>query len=167
MTDHKPKKGVSSVAAARLQRWAILLSAYQYDIEFRSTSAHGNADALSRLPLPDDEGEHPSETRLCNIRQIEMLLVTSKEIRVAIQRDQILSKVLSYTRKGWPNQVPKALQPYRSKLAELSVEEGSLKDEILAELHREHMGISRIKALARGYVWWLGVAKDIERMAKS
>ena len=186
VTDHKPltsilgpKKGVSSVAAARLQRWAILLSAYQYDIEFRSTSAHGNADALSRLSLPDDEGEHPLETRLCNIRQIEMLPVTSKEIRVATQRDQILSKVLSYTRKGWPNQVPKALQPYRSKLAELSVEEGcllwggrvvipsSLKDKILAELHKEHMGISRMKALARGYVWWLGVAKDIERMAKS
>ena len=60
VTDHKPlttilgpKKGVPSVAAARLQRWALLLAAYDYDIEFRSTSAHGNADALSRLPLPN------------------------------------------------------------------------------------------------------------------
>ena len=28
-----------------------MLSAYQYDIEFRPTYKHGNADCLSRLPL--------------------------------------------------------------------------------------------------------------------
>ena len=51
ITDHKPltvifgsKKGISSLAAARLQRWAVLLSAYQYDIEFKPTEAHAYAD---------------------------------------------------------------------------------------------------------------------------
>ena len=41
ITDHKPllailgpKKGIPSLAAARLQRWAILLSAYNYQLEF-------------------------------------------------------------------------------------------------------------------------------------
>ena len=60
ITDHKPltsilgpKKSVSAVAAARLQRWALLLAAYNYDIEFRSTKEHGSVDALSRLPLQD------------------------------------------------------------------------------------------------------------------
>ena len=57
---HKPlttiKKGVPSVATARLQRWTLLhvLAAYHYDIEFRSTMAHGNADALPRLLLPEE-----------------------------------------------------------------------------------------------------------------
>ena len=58
VTDHKPlitilgpKKGIPPLAAARLQRWAWTLSAYLYDIEFRSTGAHANADGLSRLPL--------------------------------------------------------------------------------------------------------------------
>ena len=53
ITDHKPlttilgpKKGIPAVAAARLQRWAVQLGAYNYDIEFRSTDNHGNADAL-------------------------------------------------------------------------------------------------------------------------
>ena len=45
------KKGIPSLAAARLQRWAVLLSAYVYDIEFRPTGEHSNVDALSRLPL--------------------------------------------------------------------------------------------------------------------
>lgn len=100
VTDHKPltsifgpKKGVLSVAAARLQRWALLLTAYNYNIEFRSTTAHGNADALSRLPLPTTGSQVPSEIRLCNLRKIEVLPVTSVEIRTATQRDPILSKV--------------------------------------------------------------------------
>ena len=52
MTILGPKTGIPSLAAARLQRWAIVLSAYQYGIEFKRTEAHGNADGLSRLPLP-------------------------------------------------------------------------------------------------------------------
>ena len=54
VTDHRPlttilspHKGIPSLAAARLQRWAIILSAYKYDIEFKCTQLHGNADALS------------------------------------------------------------------------------------------------------------------------
>ena len=45
LTDHKPlmtilgpKTGVPPLAAARLQRWALLLSAYEYDLEFRPTA---------------------------------------------------------------------------------------------------------------------------------
>ena len=58
VTDHKPlttilgpKTGIPSMAAARLKGWALLLSAYNYSIEFKSTREHGNADGLSRLPL--------------------------------------------------------------------------------------------------------------------
>ena len=82
ITDHKPlmsilgpKKEISSVATARLQRWAILLSSYHYDIEFWATTAHGDADALSRLPLPQTGPEYVSEAQMCNLRQLEMLPV--------------------------------------------------------------------------------------------
>jgi len=183
VTDHKPlasifgpKKGVPAVAAARLQRWALLLSGYHYDIEFRSTTAHGNADALSRLPLPESGGEHPSETRQYHVRQIELLPLTSQDIRKATQKDSLLSKVCSYSLKGWPAQIPKPLKIYHSKIAELSVEEGcvlwggrvvipqALKATMLAELHKEHMGIARMKALAQSHVWWAGIDKDLEML---
>ena len=43
----------------------------------------------------------------------------------------------------------------------------SLQESVLAELHREHMGISKMKALARSHVWWSGLDKDLEAMARS
>ena len=43
----------------------------------------------------------------------------------------------------------------------------SLKDVIKAELHKEHLGISKMKALARGHVWWAGIDKELENLVKS
>ena len=57
-TDHKPltvifnsRKSIPPLSAARLQRWSVILSAYDYTIAFKSTQLHGNVDGLSRLPL--------------------------------------------------------------------------------------------------------------------
>ena len=62
ITDHKPLIAIFNPAreipqrtAPRLQRWALLLSNYNYDIHFRPTSLHANADALSRLPAGPDQ----------------------------------------------------------------------------------------------------------------
>ena len=59
-SDHKPlihifgeSKSVPVMASARLQRWALTLSSYTYNIKFKSGKTQGNANALSRLPLPD------------------------------------------------------------------------------------------------------------------
>ena len=38
-----------------LQRWAIILSAYTYDLQYKPTNEHGNAaDMLSRLATGPD-----------------------------------------------------------------------------------------------------------------
>ena len=59
VTDHKPllallseHRGTSPQASARIRRWSLLLSMYEYTLKFRRTETHGNADTLSRLPLP-------------------------------------------------------------------------------------------------------------------
>ena len=59
VTDHKPllmvlgpKGHIASVSASRLHRWAVILSAYDFNLEFRLTNQHTNADFLSRHPLP-------------------------------------------------------------------------------------------------------------------
>ena len=59
-SDHKPlihifgeSQSVPVMASARLQRWALTLSSYTYNIKYKSGKNQGNADALSRLPLPE------------------------------------------------------------------------------------------------------------------
>ena len=63
VTDHQPlvkifepKTGISSVVAGQLQRWALCLAGYQYDIVYyKPTQKHGNADGLSRYPSTESE----------------------------------------------------------------------------------------------------------------
>ena len=54
-TDHKPLIGLNSklptLVTARLQRWVLTLSVYNYQIEYRTGANNGNADALSRKPF--------------------------------------------------------------------------------------------------------------------
>ena len=56
VTDHKPvcaifspKKQLPIFTAQRLQSYAITLMANQFDIQYKPTKDHGNADGLSRL----------------------------------------------------------------------------------------------------------------------
>lgn len=60
VSDNKPLQyllsdshAVPTMASAKLQRWALLLSGYQYKISYRPGERLANADVLSRLPLPD------------------------------------------------------------------------------------------------------------------
>ena len=116
VTDHQPfttifsdKKGIPPLAAARLQRWALLLSAHHYTIQFRPTKAHANANP-----------------NLFNICQIESLPLTSGQLKQATRTDPTLSKVLMFTKTGWPMQVSEALKPYWNRRLELSLEEGCI-----------------------------------------
>ena len=44
---------MSPQASARIRRWSLYLSMFEYTLKFRNTTAYANADALSRLPLPE------------------------------------------------------------------------------------------------------------------
>ena len=183
VTDHKPlmsilgpKRNLPTLAAARLQRWAILLLGYQYDLEFRRSEQHSNADGFSRLPRASRDGadDTAAGTTAFNLHQIEAIPLSAKELREATRKDPSLRAVSWYTREGWPREPPKELQPYHRKRAELSLEAGclfwgtrvvvpkELQSRVLSELHRSHPGIVRMKGIARAHVWWPELSKAIE-----
>ena len=134
VTDHKPllstfglKNAIPPVAAACLQRWAVLLSAYSYDVEFRRTERHTNADSLSRLPLRSPCADTvQDEATIFSLCQVEYLPVTAGEIQKASRNDPVLSKVFRYTKIGWLKQVEDELKPYWNHHNELCIEGGCL-----------------------------------------
>ena len=168
ITDHKPlttilgpKQGVPQVAAARMQRWALMLSAYSYSIQFRPTLAHSNADGLSRLPLPADVAVgNPEDPTIFNLTQISSLPVKASDIANATRKDPLLSKVLVYMRQGWPERVEEPLKIFSYRRHELTIEGDVLlwgmrvvvpsrfRNVVLQELHQGHQGIVRMKGLA-------------------
>ena len=84
VTDHQPlckifgeKEGVPTLAAARMQRWALLLGAYQFSIQHIPGKQNVCADCLSRLPVFAQR--HPVE-KIQVIMEIDTLPVTAKQI---------------------------------------------------------------------------------------
>ena len=135
-TDHKPlmslfgeTKAVPSQASGRIQRWALTLAAYEYTLQFRPTEKHGNADAMSRLPLPNIPTTVPLPKEVVLLVEgLQDSPIATDQVQAWTRRDPLLSKVLSYTQKGWPKgEIPAELKPYWHRHTELSVEAGCLK----------------------------------------
>ena len=56
------------------------------------------------------------------VKQIEALPVSAVELQTMTRTDPLLSKVLQYTKKGWPTSVSDSLKPYFNRREELSLE---------------------------------------------
>ena len=133
-TDHKPlmtilgpKTGIPPLAAARMQRWALTLSAYHYNIEYRKSSDNANADAMSRLPARVTEPETDNDIFVCSF--LEEIPIRAKDISDATRVDPVLSQVLKYTLEGWPrtlNQSQSELKPFFNQKEHLSVEQNCI-----------------------------------------
>ena len=131
LTDHQPlvtilgpKTGVPPLAAERMQRWSLMLATYQYEIEYRKSAEHANAEALSRLVQASLE-EQGEEEEVYLISYLEELPVTAREIAAATRKDPVLARVYDFTLHGWPQALDDpVLQPFFSRKQELSVDRG-------------------------------------------
>ena len=110
VSDRKPlqyllseSRGAPVMASARLQRWALILGAYQYTISYRPGEKMANADGLSRLPLPESpasaEVPLPGEV-VCLLQTLQSSPITAEQIRQWTSKDPILSKVRELVAKG-------------------------------------------------------------------
>lgn len=171
-----PTRGTSGVAAARLQRWSIILSAYKYQIKHRSAAKMTHVDALSRLPLTE---EVEVESVNINFFRHSGELIDRKLISRRTLEDKKLSKVFDYVANGWPklNVIDVNILPFAKKQNSLALEDGcifygnnivipnSLQKVVLELLHENHVGIVKMKLIARSYVWWPALQGDIENYA--
>ncbi|XP_053968274.1 uncharacterized protein K02A2.6-like [Anastrepha ludens] len=187
ITDHKPlvsifspDKNLPTMTAQRIQRWAITLMGYQFQIKYRKTTNHANADTLSRLPSGPDEDFDNGE-----INQVVAIQtpIDIEVIRKSTNSDKILRRVKEYIQKGWPHKLcpnDQDLRPYFNRKLSLITQNDlillqsdvtrvtipySLRDQVLRQLHVGHWGVVKMKQLARQHCWWDGIDNDIARIA--
>ncbi|GFU22175.1 uncharacterized protein K02A2.6 [Trichonephila clavipes] len=77
-----------------------LFRSFEFDIIFRKTIEHGNADFLSRLPKTSEELEVKDDITIFQMSQIEALPVTSKVLRQETSKDIELGPLLRALREG-------------------------------------------------------------------
>ena len=187
ITDNKPltaifgpKTGLPVLAAERMQRWAMFMAGFNYEIQYRNSKENANADCLSRLPCQSvsDSGE----PMVSHLFHVDILPCSHEQIRNKTKKDLILSKVIRYSLDGWPSKLPETedeLKAYFHRRNEITYEQGVLmwgariivpekcRRSVLEEVHSGHIGIVKMKAVARSYVWWPKMDAEIEKCAKS
>ncbi|XP_063542080.1 uncharacterized protein K02A2.6-like [Cydia strobilella] len=185
VTDHKPlisifgpQTGVPSMTSSRMQRWALLLMAYDFDIQYVN-SAGNCADALSRLPIGQSKEVDPPEQSYLHFAS-DALFLDCNEVRLKTAKDPLLGRVVNYIKNGWPDSAEiREMQPYFNRQKELYLELDCVmwghrvvlpevcREMVLRELHEPHMGVVKTKAMARSYVWWPGMDEAIEARCRA
>ncbi|XP_055614966.1 uncharacterized protein K02A2.6-like [Toxorhynchites rutilus septentrionalis] len=198
-TDHAPllrifgsKNGIPVYTANRLQRWALQLLLYDFNIVYINTSKFGNADILSRLinqhVKPEEDFVVASIITENDVRSIALDAVTAlplnfRTIQHATRSDPVLSNVYRFVQQGWPQSKTairdRSLQQFFDRSGSLSTVRGCVmfaerlvipsefRARCLQHLHRGHPGIQRMKAIARSFVYWPSIDSDIAAHVKA
>jgi len=150
-----------SVATARLQRWMLIVSMYDCRVVYRKGTNMQNADALSRLPLNKITGVEYIDLNV--LETTKNAPVTVEQIANETKKDPVLEKDYGCIMNGWPSNIELQLKKIFTIKDKLSCDKGciffenrvvcpnNLKKKVLDVLHEGHLGIVRMKLLARSY----------------
>lgn len=180
-TDHEPLVGVFrgtdlSAVYKRLQRYVLKKHAYDFTLHYRRGGENVLADFCSRFPDAwVGPGDVKEELFVNSLQMGSEFQINLELFRAKTDKDDTLSTLRTLLQKGYPRKgVSAGLRPFVLLWRSLSVEGGlvtyngrvvvpaSLRERVLELLHQPHLGIVRTKALARQYVFWIGLNRELE-----
>ncbi|XP_062542178.1 uncharacterized protein LOC134210171 [Armigeres subalbatus] len=95
------QKGLPVMSALRMQHYATFLQSFDYEVRFRKSSQHANADAMSRCPLKKSDPDNVvEESDVVELNQIGTLPLTAEELSQATSEDKSVQKLIQGLRYG-------------------------------------------------------------------
>ncbi|KAK9700889.1 RNase H-like domain found in reverse transcriptase [Popillia japonica] len=91
----RPEKNLPTTSAIRLLHYASFMVGFKYQIIYRNTKEHANADYFSRFALQHTKAETLDEEATYYLSQIQILPVTRNEIRKETRKDTELTKIIN------------------------------------------------------------------------
>ncbi|XP_037944434.1 uncharacterized protein K02A2.6-like [Teleopsis dalmanni] len=189
ITDHKPlsqilqpNKSLPVLCISRMANYAEFLSRFDFEVIYKNSKANANADYLSRASLQQinqlqqivathsDECDEFDNFMICQINQLP---VKAERIAIETRKDKHLGKIIRLLESG------RCLkrEGYKSPEASYVLSSGCLtfehrvvipphyRQRLLENLHTSHLGMVKMKGIARSFIYWPGIDKDIENMA--
>ncbi|XP_037931195.1 uncharacterized protein K02A2.6-like [Teleopsis dalmanni] len=185
ITDHKPlsqilqpNKSLPVLCISRMANYA----EFDYEVIYKNSKANANADYLSRASLQQinqlqqtvathsDECDAFDNFMICQINQLP---VKAERIAIETRKDQHLGEIIRLLESG------RCLKRecYKSPEASYVLSSGCLtfehrvvipphyRQKLIENLHTSHLGMVKMKGIARSFIYWPGIDKDIENMA--
>jgi transposase InsO family protein len=181
-SDHAPlrfifdnTKPINERISARLQRWGLILKAYDFTIVNIRGDEMFLPDCLSRMSRNSvDEEDEITVSFTLNEHEVPLF----KDIQYHSKTSEI-SKIMKFVQHKWPVHVPRHLLVYARDKMEYSVHNGCLyrgfrivvppllRSKVLEVFHQHHPGMARMRQLMRQFVWWPGLDGDIQKHVSS
>lgn len=179
VTDNEPltrifshNKALPQMTSARLLRYASFLSGFDYSVKFKKGKDNQNVDCLSRAPIKhkidthDSIGEEVNQLCTQTVFQISSEHITFQTIQIETSEDPELKQIVSdlqCTSTDSAYTLHNGVLYWQDRI----VIPSNLREKVLTELHETHIGIMKMKQLARRYVYWPRIDSDIEKLVKS
>ncbi|XP_003739239.1 uncharacterized protein K02A2.6-like [Galendromus occidentalis] len=173
-----PSRNLPPLSATRMQHYSIYLLAFNFDIVYRKSEKHGNADALSRLPARSERLQEMDASDCFIVNLISETPLRFEEIVQETKSDPELKPLLKFFRE--PRSCKDAPRFFGLDACEFSLHQDSAllrghrivipkncREQVLTELHEGHYGERKMTELARRFVWWPNISHDIKALSRS
>ncbi|XP_044741936.1 uncharacterized protein K02A2.6-like [Chrysoperla carnea] len=162
------------ITSGRLLRYAAYLTAFDYQVEYKKGSENTDADCLSRAPIQqtkitDDIRINREVLQACmvSVNEISTDTLNATTIKNETSKDETIQVIIREIQTDAEASIQYTFEEGILFKGQRVVIPKSLQKSTLRELHKTHVGITKMKQLARRFVYWKIIDKDIEKILRN